>query len=285
MMPDRQAIRETERTQASSAHAEDVLSLTDNDSRLEALRDRHAGRRCFIIGNGPSLRISDLDMLKNEITIASNKIYLAFDETDWRPTYFTICDAVVARNNKDRIEALDLVKVGGPSVKKTLGGDPRAIFVNPQPREDDGLPFVWDLLRGARAGHSVVNLGIKLAYWMGIREIYVIGVDFSFTLPSKKTGEIVFGNEVLVSEGEVNHFHPDYRKPGEEWTVPQLDIQREEFLAARRYIEEHGGRIMNASRFTKLDVWERVDFDGLFREETGKPQEQAQGSEITAGRF
>lgn len=260
-------IHETEGTRGSSAGASDIFCLTDNNARLEALRDRHIGQRCFIAGNGPSLRISDLDMLKDEITIASNKIFLAFDQTDWRPTYFTICDVVVARNNKDKIEGLDLVKVGAFSVKEILRDDPRAIFLNPPRREDNDVPFTWDLVRGARAGHSVVNLGIKLAYWMGIREIYVIGVDFNFQLPSKRTGEIVHGNEVLVSEGEINHFHPDYRKPGEEWTVPLLDRQSEEFLAARNYIESNGGKIVNASRFTKLDVWDRIDFDDLFSDE------------------
>jgi hypothetical protein len=27
----------------------------------------------------------------------------------------------------------------------------------------------------------------------------------------------------------------------------------------------NGGKIMNASRFTKLDVWDRINFDDLFR--------------------
>ncbi len=237
---------------------EDILHLTKNNDRLKALRNRHKGQRCFILGNGPSLRISDLDKLRDEITIASNKIYLAFTQTEWRPTYYTMCDLLVAKNNADTIRRLDLVKIYANSVREVFSDDRRAIFVNPN------AVFTWDLIQGTRIGHSVINLGLKLAYWMGIREIYVIGLDFNFQIPSKRTDEIVCGNEVLVSEGEINHFHPDYRKPGEKWTMPRLDKQREEFLTAKRFLESNGVRIMNASRFTKLDVWDQVDFDDLF---------------------
>ena len=131
-------------------------------------------------------------------------------------------------------------------------------------KDDLTMPLYWNFLRGAKAGHSVVNLGIKAAYWMGIREIYVIGCDHNFVVPEKKTGEVVFNNEVVVSEGEINHFHKDYRRPGETWTMPQLDTIAEEFLYARRVLEADSGTIKNASRTTKLEVWERVEFDDLF---------------------
>ena len=44
--------------------------------------------------------------------------------------------------------------------------------------EEEGEKY-WDLVEGVRAGYSIINFDLKLAYWMGIREIYVIGVDFS----------------------------------------------------------------------------------------------------------
>ena len=47
--------------------------------RLAELKDIHKGRRAFIIGNGPSLKQTDLSKLKNEITFGMNRIYLLFD--------------------------------------------------------------------------------------------------------------------------------------------------------------------------------------------------------------
>lgn len=235
-----------------------------NNERLLALKDIHAGRRAFIIGNGPSLRIEDLGRLKNEITFASNRIYLAFDQTDWRPTYYSICDIVVARENHDAILALDLTKIFANSVRPVLIDDPNGIFVNPKPAKDDAFPPEgWDLLRGTNAGHSVANLAIKIAFWMGIRELYAIGMDHNFVVPETRTGEIVAENEVIVSEGERNHFHAGYRKKGEKWTMPKLDVMAEEFKKSREVLEAHGGFVKNASRFTKLEAWDRVDFDVL----------------------
>ncbi|MCX6579490.1 MAG: DUF115 domain-containing protein [Candidatus Aminicenantes bacterium] len=240
-----------------------------NNRRLLALKNIHKGKRAFLIGNGPSLRIEDLEKLKNEITFASNKIFLAFDQTDWRPTYYTMADHIVAENNKETINSLKLQKIFAHSVGDYFKEQKDVIFTNPPTTEGDES---WDLVKGVRAGYSVLNFDLKLAYWMGIREVYVIGVDFYFEDKSIRTGRFEKGNEVIISVGEHNHFHPDYRKPGETWTIPRLDKQREEFIRARQMYEAAGGKVYNASRQTKLDAWERVDFD----------QAAAQGREGTA---
>ena len=61
--------------------------------RLSLMRGYLKGKRCFVIGNGPSLRISDLNRIKRngDFTIASNKIYLAFGETRWEAEYIYCC--------------------------------------------------------------------------------------------------------------------------------------------------------------------------------------------------
>lgn len=238
-----------------------VLPNEANNERLLAMKDRHAGERAFVLGNGPSLKIPDIDRLKGEVTFASNKIYLAFDQTDWRPTYLNCCDGKVAENLKLELTEYSWgQKVFGASVSEVLGDGNGFTYVNwPHPEGEAN----WDPVKGFRSGHSVVNLGIKLAYWMGITEIIVIGLDFHFDVPDTRTGEQVYGNDVIISRGEVNHFHPDYRKEGETWTVPQLDDQYRDFVFAREYLEARGRTIVNASRFTKLDAWPRVDFDQL----------------------
>ena len=58
--------------------------------KLKSLKDQHKGERCFIVATGPSLRIEDLNLLRNEFTFSMNSIFLLFDETDWRPTYYGI---------------------------------------------------------------------------------------------------------------------------------------------------------------------------------------------------
>ena len=64
--------------------------------------------------------------------------------------------------------------------------------------------------------------------------------------------------EALKSAGEVNHFHPDYRKPGEAWAVPNMEGQRYSFQSARDRFQAAGRKVINASRVTKLDVFPPV---------------------------
>ena len=45
------------------------------------LKDVYSGKRCFIIGNGPSLKISDLEMIMNEVTMSCNSTIDLFEKT------------------------------------------------------------------------------------------------------------------------------------------------------------------------------------------------------------
>ena len=64
------------------ASAQYALTADGRLSRrtLEGFRDRYAGKRCFIIGNGPSLREMDLSALRDEYTFGLNRIYLMFEK-------------------------------------------------------------------------------------------------------------------------------------------------------------------------------------------------------------
>ena len=72
---------------------------TESNQYLKELKDKYKGKRCFIIGNGPSLTKADLEMLQNEITFATNKIYQIFPQTNWRPTYYGMLDEGVGMSD------------------------------------------------------------------------------------------------------------------------------------------------------------------------------------------
>ena len=244
------------------------ITLTTNDRRVAALKGIHEGQRCFIIGNGPSLTIEDLDKLKNEITFACNKIFLAFDQTAWRPTYYSISDVLVAENNQSAVKGLKLCKLFHEDVKSYFRDADDIIWLKglkmPILNGEYEGKFSTSALEGVYGGWTVIYPQIQLALYMGIRKIYLIGVDFSFEVP-KSTGRKCRSGEILEHQGEINHFHPEYRKPGEKWTTPLLDLQYRAFLAANRALEEHGGCIFNASRKTALDVFPHVDFDDVIK--------------------
>jgi hypothetical protein len=244
---------------AEAANARKLRAL--HARKLRALHNIHRGRRAVIIGNGPSLKISDLDKLRDEITFASNKIYLAFDHTAWRPTYLSCSDILVAKNNRESLNNLGMTKIFGDSVKAEFADRDDIMWLH-----EDGWPpqrFSKDCSKVVYGGYSVVYYQLQLAFYMGVREVCLIGMDFSFNMP-RPSGETCDHGEIIVSEGEVNHFHKDYRKPGETWTMPRLDKQLEAFICAKKTFESAGRRVYNASRATKLDVFDRVDFDAVF---------------------
>jgi len=242
------------------------IPLNANDRRLAAFKDIHKGQRAFIIGTGPSLHINDLDRLKGEITYACNKIYLAFDETDWRPTYYTLLDVLVAKNNYDSINKLDLCKVFSNEVKSSFRNTQDILWLrdlgHPVQNGETGVRFSTNALVGVYGGWTVIHTMLQLAFYMGITEVFIIGLDFEFHV-SKPTGEISAHGDVVEQKDEVNHFHPKYREPGEKWTIPKLELQRRAYSCARKAFESNGRNIYNASRKTALDVFPLVDFDKI----------------------
>jgi len=245
----------------------DTLPITENERKLGVLKNKHKGQCCFVIGNGPSLQITDLDRLKSEITFASNKIYLAFDQTDWRPTYYVVEDSLVAQQNYDEINNLHGFPKFFPNCMKQWA----PVFKNGIYYEvvwEDFYPqfpgFSINALDKLYWGSTVTYTCMQLACFMGIRKIYLIGVDFNFILP-KRAGE-ENRRRIYFSEDERNHFHQSYRKPGEKWHEPKLPYQEKAYLAAREAVRQIGGQIFNATRGGKLEVFPRVDVDALFRE-------------------
>jgi hypothetical protein len=246
------------------------IACSPNDLRLRVLADRHAGQRAFIIGAGPSLRVEDLALLEGEVTFACNKIYLAFDQVSWRPTYYSVVDPFVAEHNRAEIERVQSTKLFTRMVAPMFPAARDVIWVRdlPHRRTPAGeleVLFSTNALEGAHGGWTVLYTQLQLAFYMGITEVYLLGLDFDWKLPAPEPAVARHGDVAFVSGGEVNHFHPDYRKPGEVWSTPKLDLQRRAFAAARAAFERHGRAVYNASRRTQLDVLTRRDLGDVLR--------------------
>ncbi|MBO9395297.1 hypothetical protein J7400_01300 [Shimia sp. R9_2] len=231
---------------------------------LLSLKNRHFGERCFVVGNGPSLTTTDLDALRWEYTFGSNKIYLAFPETHWRPTFYSLEDRLVMEQNQREIIGIEqTIKLMPEYTYKYMGDDPSVVYFRfphicdpRKPLESKDFPgFSINAEHCVYWGSTIVYTQIQLAAHMGFKEIYLIGIDHSYETPKKME------NGAYVYSGEKNHFSKDYRRPGEVWNKPQLEVLEHSYRAARTACEEHGIKIRNASRKTALDVFERADLD------------------------
>lgn len=237
------------------------IPLHKNERKILSLKKRHKGKRGFVIGNGPSLKIEDLEKLKDEITFAANKIYLAYEESSWRPTYYTVEDNLVMKEIYENIQELKgsqaILPIKDLKEYLPIKG---AIYYPLIPNTTSIPRFSKNLLSGIYPGHTVTYSMMQMAAYMGIEEIYLIGVDFSYAVPVEATKEA----ETLYHNNEQNHFHKEYRSKGDKWVMPNYEAQIRAYKSALQFCEKNGIKVYNASRKTQLEVFERVDFDSLF---------------------
>ncbi|EDY83560.1 hypothetical protein VDG1235_3187 [Verrucomicrobiia bacterium DG1235] len=239
------------------------LTHPSNRQSWNSLKNSQSGKRIFIVGNGPSLRIEDLETIHRhrDLSFAFNKIYLAFPRSPYRPSYYLVEDDLVAKNNQEKIRALSGFPKFFPDYLLPILG----------PADDQTTLFHFDVQAPERftprfsteplllhSGYTCTYSAIQLATWMGCDPIITIGLDFSFTLPAESDSQI------LTNENERNHFHPDYRKTGESWNRPYLQQSEQAYKLANQVALSKGSRILNASRSTQLETFPRVDFDSLF---------------------
>lgn len=238
----------------------------DADSRaMRKLRNQYAGRRAFVIGNGPSLRMEDLDRIKDEVSFASNKIYLAFETTDWRPTYHLLENDVVLKELAGEIPKWAHQVALSYDAFKYMPRHQHILYYTRDFYTNPSIPqFQLRPLGHVHMGYSVLYSCLQFAYYFGIREVYLLGVDFSYDFGAKKRTKEIGKTQEFESAGESNHFHPDYKKAGDTWFDPNLEHQLLAFEKAGEVYRRAGGCIYNATRGGKLEVFPRVEFDSLF---------------------
>jgi len=241
-------------------YAQEQFEPTFQYEGLKKYKDIHKGKRCFIVGNGPSLRFEDLEKLREqgEICFAFNKMYRAYDRTKWRADYYGMTDwRVVVDLKEGTFEIPGTVFVGDHTYHNgrcmRIEGVEyfHAIVESFYPN----LPgFSDDMTKGFYNGFTVTyDVGLQLAAYMGFQEIYLLGVDHDF-------------NGIAV--GKENHFIDNYYTDQEfvqyKAVVFETEKATKQYEKAELYSRQHGFRIYNATRGGKLEVFERVDFDSLF---------------------
>ena len=67
----------------------------------------HASKRCFIIGNGSSLKQMDLSILKNEITFGMNAFWKhPIISKSWQPKYYCLADPLFFDDHSDSFNSI-----------------------------------------------------------------------------------------------------------------------------------------------------------------------------------
>lgn len=229
-----------------------------NRWKLKKFKDRHRGERCFIIGNGPSLSMSDLDKLKQETTFAANKIYLAFPKTHWRPRYYVVEDDHMLQQHHGEISQLKgFTKFVRDHWKHFFRGEPNVIGYPWHYLKETEFPkFSGNALEIFYCGYMVTYISLQLAFFMGFGRVYLLGVDFNYSLTHQNGPSFEH-----AADHPSDHFTPDYFKPGETRYLPQLNRAERAMRCAKEFYETHGRKIWNVTRGGKLEVFDRISLE------------------------
>ena len=226
------------------------------------LKNKYMGQAGFVIGNGPSLKIEDLSKIKNHdfVSLASNKIYLAFDQTDWRPDFYTIADNLVWEKIKNSVhDDIELVHIAS-KLDKT--GSNRPIrYWNTLGNLWTGNPtfFASDISKGMFTGATITYENLQIAAYLGLNPIYIIGCDHFYE------GEGSYENGVMIKQSDKKtHFIKGYRSPGEVVWAATIDKMTMAYTSAKRYADNSEIKIFNATRGGHLEVFERINLDEVF---------------------
>ena len=231
--------------------------------KLKQLKGKYKGKRCFVIGNGPSLRAEDLTRIheSGDVSFAFNRIFLMFPKTPWRPTFYISQDEKILAGCIDEVNTLTAqMKLVPIEIKWYHDINIKdAVYFHCQHQTDECNPlFMEDIPHAVGNSRTVAFTAMQFAAYMGFSEIYLIGVDHHFSVSMNAQGEIVVDPTVK------DYFTEDYNHDKEKLYIPNTDISTYTFISARRYADAHGLKIYNATRGGKLEVFERRDFDTLF---------------------
>lgn len=225
--------------------------------KIKILKNIHKGKRCFIIGTGPSLQIKDLEDLKNEYTFAPNRIFELFDKTDWRPTFYMCQDHKLIKTFKDRIKTIKAQYCFLPiTYKKEFEGRHYRFFVLKEHLYYPGdAQFSKDVSQYLGQGYTVTYGAIQLAIYMGFSEIYLLGVDHNYNLIRDAKGR-----PVKKSLDKVNYTAGMAELMQD---LPRIEESTIAYETAEKVSRKLGAHIYNATRGGKLEAFSRIDFDSI----------------------
>ena len=237
------------------------------------LKNIYKNKRGFIIGNGPSLCLEDINRLIPEVTLGCNSLYYIYKKTEWRPTCFFMHDSSFWDKHVQSDTQLDYFSENCEYLFTSLSGFAyenskrsgkletcdNLFCLHILQHKMDEVRFIPDLTQKIHTSATTLYTMLQTAVFMGIHEIYLIGVDFSFQRTIDSKGNLIVNPavtdhpEIIRVEGIEGVYYPDHILHG--------------YKVAKQYADAHGIKIYNATRGGGLEVFERVDFDSLFIEE------------------
>lgn len=230
-------------------------SLTHWKQRLSRFRDCHCGERLVLVCNGPSLNQTDFSLIRKEVSMGLNKIYLGFRKLRFYPRYYVAINRRVIEQGVHEIQRLNCI-----SFLKDLGAcnplsESALIYLlssRPEQR------FHQNLLEGFFEGYTVTFAALQIAFFMGFASVVIVGMDHRYAFEGAPNES----RELLGPDP--NHFDSSYFS-GHIWDNPDL-VNSERFYAlAREAFEAAGRHIIDCTIDGACGVFEKGKLEEVLR--------------------
>lgn len=196
-------------------NARSMLDLAQGEEILQSLKDRHKGKRCWVVGGAESLRNLALDRLKGEILFGSNLTYRYYKDGLPEFTYYHIGDPHALNGIHADLQGKPLDFVGNIYYRASgWGCCISSKFPHNQYILSRGTPYSVNASRPSYDGHwsgdimninygpSIVIESLAFAIYMGFAEIYIIGCDCKYP-PGSRGSKVFETGLVLRSHGTI----------------------------------------------------------------------------------
>lgn len=246
-------------------------------------RQLHAGQRCVILGNGPSLRTQDLSQLHGQVLITCNQGYLFAETAGLRAAYHAIVDPIfltpaystcldeLAERSRGGTCMLTTIDIADALRARGAGAD--LLEIHQFLISDDATPPIDRLSDPTRAQFgflSVIHMAIATAMFMGFKDIIVLGCDMDFFIDPEKPMRHSYEEERFGEVGKtVSQLFGWNQVDLMAWCLREF----RGFEALRRTAEAHGIRIVNAGCGGVLNVFERRALADVLASPARSPKE------------
>lgn len=239
------------------------------------LHNRHAGERCFILCNGPSVNEQDIRPLVRETVFCVSNGYRHPDYLAIHPRYHCVpqitYNTLPPEKTVEWFKEMDQ-KIGDAEIfldRQEWGlvqeyrlfpertthfvcmGKNQFVFNNAIPDLTGIIPRV----------QTVPVLALMIALYMGFREIYLLGVDHDWFV--KKEYRYFYGHGVTATDQTLTKDGILLTTLWDE--LPAVKKVWEQYRAIKKIASANGVRVFNATHGGMLDEFERVRLEDVVK--------------------
>ncbi|MEM9724733.1 MAG: hypothetical protein AAF909_04630 [Pseudomonadota bacterium] len=238
----------------------------------------------FVLGNGPSMRGFDFDLLRGRTTIGMNAAYRYWDTINFNPTYYCCLDDQLVDTHHSKIRQMFEQKKAQQFLLHEnffqehgdILGDPALIsreqcifsLYRQSAHRARIAPLFADPAFLSRAPHYVTTgaYAVRFAAFLGFRRIVLLGIDLKYV--EVIDGAVSAGGPRLemdtTPDSNPNYFFDGYQLAGDKFNVPNpADFDKDLHMNSFRILLDDFKRLGGLAEIVVASSGSRLTEEGL----------------------